>query len=485
MNLTGKLELASGFCFDYRNLMGPGLITEKDVVEITGSIAKAAEGLASIRNTGLSRGHLSKCGELEPVHFTRLPFVRSGNPNTPDSIAKLKDYGKMVWKTKEVVIFFGIGGSFLGGKVLFDLHAGPFWNQQKPLERKGHPQVFFSGNNLDADQYYEMLADIVRQAQYRKFSGQGRTRIMLIPITKSGTTPETIAAFLFFYNEMQGLQDLFELDVTIVTDLAASSAENPLRQLANEKKWVAFDINEGVGGRFCVLSNPGLLCAAVIGLDIEELLAGARDMELSCLSGNLSENPALLNASLKYLAAEKYGCDIEVLMPYSMKLKSLGEWYVQLLAESLGKRHNREGSEVNYGRTPIAAVGTTDMHAQTQQHQDGRRNKVVQFVEIIKKDRDISLSNVFAGNSFFEKYGGLKVDRALQTALEANAQALNEDRRFNAKYRLPRLTPYFVGQLMYFLMLSVAYEGELADVDAFDQPGVEAYKRIMRQKLGM
>jgi glucose-6-phosphate isomerase len=125
------------------------------------------------------------------------------------------------------------------------------------------------------------------------------------------------------------------------------------------------------------------------------------------------------------------------------------------------------------------------MHAQTQQHQDGRRNKVVQFVEIIKKDRDISLSNVFAGNSFFEKYGGLKVDRALQTALEANAQALNEDRRFNAKYRLPRLTPYFVGQLMYFLMLSVAYEGELADVDAFDQPGVEAYKRIMRQKLGM
>ena len=171
-------------------------------------------------------------------------------------------------------------------------------------------------------------------------------------------------------------------------------------------------------------------------------------------------------------------------MPYSMRLKSLGEWYVQLLAESLGKRTNRQGFEVNYGRTPIAAVGTTDMHAQTQQHQDGRRNKVIQFIEVLEKDSDVQIGNPFGDKNFFGKYEGMRVDEALQTALAANAQALNEDSRFNANYQIPKLTPYYIGQLLYFLMLSVAYEGELADVDAYDQPGVEAYKRIMKQKLG-
>ena len=208
-------------------------------------------------------------------------------------------------------------------------------------------------------------------------------------------------------------------------------------------------------------------------------------MELACRDEDPAKNPALLNAVLKYLAAERYGCDIEVLMPYSMRLKSLGEWYVQLLAESLGKRYNRQGEQINYGRTPIAAVGTTDMHAQTQQHQDGRRNKVVQFVEIIEKTCDVKLGNPFGDDmEFFAKYNGMCVDEALQIALSANAQALNEDLRFNANYQLPKLTTYYVGQLLYFLMLSVAYEGELADVDAYDQPGVEAYKKIMKEKLG-
>ena len=305
---------------------------------------------------------------------------------------------------------------------------------------------------------------------------------MLIPITKSGTTLETMAAFVYFYENLKNETDLFEVDVTVVTDLVAG--DGPLCQLAIKNHWQTFDIKEGVGGRFCVLSNPGLITAAVVGIDIEELLAGARDMEMACRDEDPLKNPALLNAVLKYLAAERYGCDIEVLMPYSMRLKSLGEWYVQLLAESLGKRCDRQGKLVNYGRTPIAAVGTTDMHAQTQQHQDGRRNKVVQFVEILGKNCDVRLGNPFSDVEFFSKFDGLCVDEALQTALAANAQALNEDLRFNANYQLPKLTTYYVGQLLYFLMLSVAYEGELADVDAYDQPGVEAYKKIMKEKLG-
>ena len=166
-----------------------------------------------------------------------------------------------------------------------------------------------------------------------------------------------------------------------------------------------------------------------------------------------------------------------------MRLKSMGEWYVQLLAESLGKRCDRQGNEVFYGRTPIAAVGSTDMHAQTQQHQDGRRNKVVQFLQVADLGGDIKLGNPFPDLADFSKYEGLSLSRALDIALNANREALDKDERFSAVYQLPRLDEFNIGQLFYFLMLSIAYEGELADVDAFDQPGVEAYKKIMKREL--
>ena len=208
MDLTGKLKLDSGFCFDYTNMLGEQLIKTNDIISIQDKIERAVQGLAQIRANGFSEGHLSKNGFPEPVYFTRLPMIAEGNPNTSDSIEKLKAYGKQIWDTKEAVIFFGIGGSYLGNKVLFDIHAGSFWNQKKALERKGFPKIFFSGNNLDADQYASMLDEIVRQAQYKRLAGQGKTRIMLIPITKSGTTLETIAAFAYYYDQLKKAKEL-------------------------------------------------------------------------------------------------------------------------------------------------------------------------------------------------------------------------------------------------------------------------------------
>ena len=205
-------------------------------------------------------------------------------------------------------------------------------------------------------------------------------------------------------------------------------------------------------------------------------------MEEACRTDDVYANPALMNAALKYIASERYGCHIEVFMGYGERLGSLGQWYVQLLAESLGKKHNRNGEIVYYGRTPVPAVGTTDMHAQTQLHQDGIRNKVVQFLQIKNMPGDIVLGMPFEEPAF-KKYNGLNMSDALAMALDSNAEALNSDRRFNARYVLPEMNAYHLGELFYFLMLSVAYEGELANVDAFDQPGVEAYKKIMKAKF--
>ena len=169
-------------------------------------------------------------------------------------------------------------------------------------------------------------------------------RVLLVPISKSGTTLETLAAFSYFYEQCQK-SSLLQMEVAVVTDLDEDIS--PLYNLAKENVWQCFDIKEGIGGRFCIFSDPGLITAAAIGMDIDAFLCGARDMENACQSASLGENPALLNAVLKYAAAEK-GVDIEVFMPYAAKMKSVGEWYVQLLAESLGKRKDREGNVVYY-----------------------------------------------------------------------------------------------------------------------------------------
>jgi glucose-6-phosphate isomerase len=129
------------------------------------------------------------------------------------------------------------------------------------------------------------------------------------------------------------------------------------------------------------------------------------------------------------------------------------------------------------------AVGTTDMHAQTQQHQDGVRDKVVQFLRIAEWGKPIIVPDVFSAEAAVAKFAGISLAEALEVARESNAEALAADGRFSAMFELPELTAFHLGELLYLLALSVAYEGELADVDAFDQPGVEAYKRIMGPKL--
>jgi len=191
----------------------------------------------------------------------------------------------------------------------------------------------------------------------------------------------------------------------------------------------------------------------------------------------------MLNAALKFLASEKHGREIEVMMPYGDYLKSLSEWYIQLLAESLGKQKDRNGRDVYYGRTPLVAVGTTDMHAQTQQHQEGRLNKIVQFIRVERWPEDQLIPNAFPEADKLAAISGVTLAQALEVAREANAQALTGNGRFNALFSLPELNAFHLGEIMYLLALSVAYEGELADVDAFDQPGVEAYKRIMGPSL--
>ncbi|CUH94455.1 hypothetical protein P22_0521 [Propionispora sp. 2/2-37] len=480
----GYLKLNSGFVFDYENLYGEGKVTDADIEALADRIRLAHRAVEHMRATGEVRGHLSKDGEPERVLFSQLPYVQEGHLNSPASIRRLKDFGESLRYKVDTVVSFGIGGSFLGNKVFFDMHCGEFWNSQSQQERNGYPKLYFNGNNIDARRTSEMIAHLVTDAKIKKAHGQtGPYKVMLIVMSKSGGTLDTMSTFMVVYEALKQQEPLIELEVVAVTDPAGGEKATLLKRLADEQGWNTFSVPDGVGGRFSIFSEVGLVTAACIGLDIDAFLAGARDMDEACRTPDIWQNPAMLNSVLKYLAAANHGRDIEVFMPYADYLKSLAEWYVQLLAESLGKRYDREGREVFYGRTPIVAVGTTDMHAQTQQHQEGKKDKVVQFVKIAKWDHDPVIPDGFPSAKKLSEISGLRLSQALEVALESNAEALISEGRFNATFVLPQLNAYHLGELLYLMALSVAYEGELANVDGFDQPGVEAYKRIMGPRL--
>ncbi|MBR2178805.1 MAG: glucose-6-phosphate isomerase [Selenomonadaceae bacterium] len=479
------LTLLSGFSFDYDNLFGEGKVTPADLDSYKEDLRKAHEAMKVMRKDGFIKAHLSKDGNPEKVYFSKLPYITEENGklnlNSPASIKRLHDFTERIRNNVDAVVSLGIGGSFLGNKVLFDVFCGEFWNTWTKEQRKGLPKVYFSGQNIDTRRTLDIINHIKAMASTTESHEHRKYKVMLIVISKSGGTLDTMSNFMVMYDAFLKENNI-EIEVVAVTD-PNMEKKTLLKQLAVDNGWQTFAVPDGVGGRFTVFCEVGLTTAAVIGMDIEKFLEGARHMDEACQNDNIWENPAMLNAALKFAAAQKHGRNIEVMMPYGDYLKSVSEWYIQLLAESLGKKFDKDGKVVNYGRTPLVAVGTTDMHSQTQQHQEGSLDKVVQFIKVAKWDNDLVIPNVFPKAQKLADISGVTMSEALEVARQSNADALKSDNRYNACFTIPELNEYHLGALLYMLAMSVAYEGELSNVDAFNQPGVEAYKRIMGPKL--
>ena len=156
------LTLPSGFAFDYANLCGEGKVTAADVAAIGLELQAAYQAVQQMRSTGVVRGHLSKDGEAEKVLFSQLPYIQDGHINSPSVIEQLQAFGQSLRYTVDAVVSFGIGGSYLGNKVLFDVHSGEFWNGKSQEERDGYPKLYFSGNNLDPRRTRELVEEIRR-----------------------------------------------------------------------------------------------------------------------------------------------------------------------------------------------------------------------------------------------------------------------------------------------------------------------------------
>ena len=436
-------------------------VKAEDLERYEARIRKAAADVEKIRNTG-------KGPDGSQVLFPHLPYLLDEDllisEGEKEALLDLNETAKKF----DVLISIGIGGSYLGNQALFDLFCGPYWNQLTKEERKGYPQIYFSGQNVDPVSLTDLASCIKREAGR---IADRRMKVLFLVISKSGTTIEPVTA-------VRGLKKLLASICDIHLMAITDKEKGRIRPLAEKEHFPCFTVPDGIGGRFSVFSQVGLVFASLAGIPIEEFLQGAQMVEEACRSEDISENPALMLAALKFIAMKEYGMTAEVVMPYGDKLRSFGWWYAQLLGESLGKKYDLQGNIVYNGRTPVAAVGTTDMHSLTQEHQQGKKNKLVQFISVEHLPADLT---VLCDEK--DASGPVPMSRMLAAARRANEEALASEERMSCHIAMKELTPYHVGALMYFFFLTIAYEGALANVNAFDQPGVEDYKKILHEEL--
>ncbi len=235
------------------------------------------------------------------------------------------------------------------------------------------------------------------------------------------------------------------------------------------------EIPKNVGGRFSVLSPAGLLPAALIEIEIEELLKGAKNMRNKMLSINLNENLPYRLAVIQYLLYKK-GKTINVMMPYSQKLFYLSDWYRQLLAESIGKN-------LNTGITPVKALGVTDQHSQSQLYNDGPNDKLIIFIETENFSHKVPIPNDYINSEEVEFLKNADFNTLIKVEKQATEKSLTKNDRPNITLKIKSISEESIGEMIMLLEGSVAFLGELFNINAFDQPGVELSKKLTKEIL--
>ncbi|MBX9681882.1 MAG: glucose-6-phosphate isomerase [Gemmataceae bacterium] len=373
------------------------------------------------------------------------------------------------------IVLLGIGGSYLGAKTLFDALKSSYHNELPSKERGGVPRIYFEGNNVDNDALHELfeLLELTCVDPEQKDERWG-----VVVISKSGGTLETAAAYRAIRREL--LQYYGKDDPLLKKAIAPVTGQTgKLRDLCKAdgiKDEDILNIPDDVGGRYSVFTPVGLLPAALMGLDVRALLLGAASMTRKFLDEPFERNPVLQYAGVNYLLATQCNKPTRVLSIWSKKLESLGLWYDQLLAESLGKQ--------SQGPTPITSVGTRDLHSRGQQHQEGTRDKVINnLIVSTPKHQPIMIGMAERNEDDLNQYNRKGLPDIMNAAVRGTNQAYFESARPTADLIMPSISEHTMGQLLQMLMLATVVEGRLMGVNPYGQPGVEAYKRNMKALL--
>ena len=431
---------------DFTNMLSRAVgehgITEE---EYGRALKKAEAALVSLR------------AKRDKIRWRDLPY------NQTAIVREIKATAEWVRSSCESFVVLGIGGSALGPIAVQQALNHPRWNEL-PREKRNGPK-FYVEDNVDPERM-AALFDVI----------DPETTIFNV-ITKSGSTSETMAQLL---TVMRTLIDLYGEEHLKDRLIATTDCEKGnLIGIAKQYGLKTFYVPEGVGGRFSELCPVGLLPAAVCGIDIETMLAGAALMDAVCDNDEVSRNPALMYAMLETCAMEK-GANVGVLMPYADSLKYFADWYAQLWAESLGKK--RGGERV--GQTPVKALGVTDQHSQVQLYTDGPFDKTVTFLGVEKYRTEFTIPHAVDENPNVAFLSGHTFNELISAERRATEHAVTASGHMNKTILLPVVSAETIGQLIMFFELATAYAGEILGIDAYDQPGVEEGKNMTYALLG-
>jgi glucose-6-phosphate isomerase len=306
-------------------------------------------------------------------------------------------------------------------------------------------------------------------------------KTIVVPIAKSGSTAETMGTFLVVYDWLKnGAGKKAAERVVVVT----SEGHGDLKTYATQEKFVTFHLPDNVGGRFSVLSAVGLVPAALAGINIAKVCKGAREMTHASWQEDLEQNLALKSALHHYLIWTKRKKSIQVAFPYSNQLWGMAFWFRQLWAESLGKAKNRKGKSVHVGQTPIAALGTTDQHSQVQLYMEGPNDKVFTFWAVKKFRAEVKIPKVKTGLESFDYLGGQNLSKLIDSERRATAAALTDAGRPNCTFILDRVDEEHIGAFLQLMEFETAFMGEMLNINAFDQEGVELGKKFTFGLMG-
>jgi glucose-6-phosphate isomerase len=420
-----------------------------------------------------AHGAFTPRGEL-PAIFRRMDEARSavrlrhaagemGFYSVPDRQADLRRAELLaaeISKRFSALVVIGIGGSDLGARAVI--------KALKPRDRG--MEVRFIGSNTDPEE----LADLADSLDWKKTAFN--------VVSKSGDTVEPMSAFLFLRDRLirKVGRKAHAKHVVATTD----EAKGALRKIAEREGYRTLPVPRDVGGRFSVLTPVGLFPAACAGVKVRGLLDGARSVRDDFETADAGRCGPLVFAGLHWEAYLRRSQHITALMPYAESLREFAFWFRQLWAESLGKHHDRQGKAAHHGPTPLAALGATDQHSQLQLYNEGPYDKIITLIGVRKFRRDMPVPKPFPEIDGVSYMGGHRFGEIINAELKATAESLRRHGRPCGTISLSSITPESLGALFFFFELATAVMGEVLDIDAFNQPGVEESKRLMFGLLG-
>jgi glucose-6-phosphate isomerase len=403
--------------------------------------------LTRVRDDLLAR---RTAGELA---FADLPHRRA-------DVREVLEAGAAVRDGFDTLVVLGIGGSALGARAL-----------ERGLGGRDEGMRLVVADSIDPDAFGALLA------------GLDLRRTLFNVISKSGETAETMVQFLVVRDRL--LRELGAVDYKQNVVVTTDAKHGALRQIVNDEGFRSLPIPAGVGGRFSVLTPVGLFPAVAAGFDVEELLAGAAytDERRRAAETPLAD-PALALAATLFLLATRRAKAVVVMMAYCERLAATADWFCQLWAESLGKALALDGRTVEWGQTPVRALGAADQHSQLQLYVEGPRDKVVLFLRVEDHGDAVDVPASYQDLASVGYLGGHSLGELLNAEQRATELALVKRGRPSATLTLPAVNAFTLGQVLYLLEVATVATGALAGIDPFGQPGVEEGKRLTYGLMG-